>query len=234
MKIKNLIFDLDNTLVNCGPYYTNKKKLFSQTQAERTGFTSEFCQTLLEKIDVIFTSTPDGFSRNRFPRSFFAASIVMDVMSGNELDVDSAIDAYAIGESVFSEPYDAYEGVPEMLGRLAEKYNLFLLTKGDRDIQLKKVLNNQFHLYFPSKNIYVVAHKTSADLLHIMKEHQLNVDECLMIGDSPKDDIGAANGVKMRSVLVCDGSDKWEYENTNHKPTTKIPKVTDLEGLLEL
>ena len=54
-------------------------------------------------------------------------------------------------------------------------------------------------------------------LSHLCHAHGLTVDECLMVGDS-KNDILAANAIKMQSVAVTYGYNYGENIN-EHKPT---------------
>lgn len=231
--IKNIIFDLDNTLCNCSIFYRQKQMEFAQYQSSRTNHSVEFCLDLLKKIDVTFTSTPEGFSKTRFPRAFAAASITIDIMMGNPIDESAAQHSWFIGDSVFNEPYPLFDGVFDVLTHCKNNgYNMFLLTKGDYEVQMKKVVNNGLDNIFDSDKIYIFPHKTSTEFSILLNDHQLEINETIVVGDSIRDDIGSALELGLTTVLVEDATGTWDYENQKHTPHHRIPKVTELPLLL--
>jgi FMN phosphatase YigB (HAD superfamily) len=227
------VFDLDNTLCDCSIFYKQKQNEFAKYQSNRTGHTEEFCLNLLRSIDVTFTSTPEGFSKNRFPRAFAAASSTLDIMMGNPIDDNAAQHSWYIGDSVFNEPYDLFDGVYDMLSLYRDAgYNMFLLTKGDYQVQIGKVVRNGLDEIFERDKIYVVPHKTSAEFAQLMKDHSLLASETLVIGDSLRDDIGSARLLGIDTVLVEDATGTWAYETQKHEPTHFIKKVTELPTIV--
>lgn len=229
----NLVFDLDNTLCDCSIFYKQKQNEFARYQAARTGHSEEFCLELLKKIDITFTSTPEGFSKNRFPRAFAAASSTLDIMMGLPVNDEAAQHSWYIGDSVFNEPYPLFDGVFDMLTDYRNAgYRLFLLTKGDYSVQISKVVRNKLDDIFAPGHIYVVPKKTGRELGQVVKDHNLVLEETVMIGDSLRDDIGSAKELGMASVLVEDATGTWDYENQKHEPTCFIKKVTELPTII--
>lgn len=232
MKYNNLIFDLDDTLIECSAIYNSKKDKFAEFQSNKTGLSKEFCLNLLNKIDVAFTELPDGFDRHRFPRSFASTSATLDIIQGrkpNQFDMDLS---YHIADSVFREYYPSYEGVIEFLLRCKnDNYKMFLLTKGDDEIQKNKIKSNRLDEFFKPKQIHIVKNKSADVLQKILKKHKLNPAETIYVGDSLRDDVGPANECNVTSVLVNTNS-KWDYENTNFIPTYTINNVIDLSTIL--
>ena len=233
MNKKNLIFDMDNTLCDCSIFYKQKQQEFARYQAKRTNHPEEFCLELLRKIDVTFTSTPEGFSKNRFPRAFAATSATIDIMMGNEIDDAAAQHSWYIGDSVFNEPYQLFDGVFYMLQNYKNSgFQLFLLTKGDYDVQMRKVVNNGLDNIFDKDKIYVVPKKTDRELNRIVMDHYLVIDETVMIGDSMRDDIGSAQILGMESVLVEDATGTWDYETVQVTASHRIKSVTELPTII--
>lgn len=230
---KNLVFDLDNTLCDCSVFYKQKQNEFARYQAERTGHSEEFCLELLKKIDITFTGTKEGFSKNRFPRAFAAASSALDIMMGLPVNDEAAQHSWYIGDSVFNEPYPLFDGVFDMLTQYRDGgYKLFLLTKGDYNVQISKVIRNKLNHLFDADCIYVVPKKTGNELGRILADHDLILEETVMIGDSLRDDIGSAKQLGMDNILVEDSTGSWEYENQKHEPTYFIKKVTELPTII--
>lgn len=138
--ITNLIFDMDDTLCECSPYYAKCKKAFIVQAHERTNIPSDVIKQILSGIDVACTSLPSGFGKERYPRSFAAASSVLDIIRGLPVDSQAAEQSYLLGDSVFNEPYPLFDGVLDTLQRLKQSgYRLFLYTKGDYEMQWKKI-----------------------------------------------------------------------------------------------
>ena len=229
---KNLIFDGDNTLWECSKYYQQQKREFGVWASKRSGFDPKFCETLLEKIDVEFTTTPEAFGRDRYPRAFSATSAVLDTMKGKEVDKDAAKEAYAIGDAVFSAEYALYEGVKKMLHKFqAEGRQLFLYSKGDLEVQQRKIDINGMKQYFPQFRCYLVLKKSPQVLQQILSDHNLKKSETLVIGDSLRDEISCATKCGVHSLLVQTG-DKWGYENVNVSATYELDKDKTAANLI--
>jgi FMN phosphatase YigB (HAD superfamily) len=234
-RTKNLIFDLDNTICNCSIFYKQKQNEFAKYQFERTGHTEQFCLNLLKSIDVIFTETPEGFSKNRFPRAFAAASATLDIMMGNPIDDEAAERSWFIGDSVFNEPYDLFDGVIDTLHAYKSAgFNMFILTKGDYTIQMRKIVNNGLDNIFDHDKIYINPQKTPAELAQILNDHELLASETVVIGDSLRDDIRSAQMLGINNILIEDATGTWAYENQYHLPRYRLKSVTELPTIISL
>lgn len=227
----NLIFDLDDTLADCSIFYKEQIERFAEFQHDRTGISPNLIMKLREGIDVTFTSTPDGFSRVRFPRSFAATSTAIDIMLGNDIDDVAAYQSFELGDEVFNATYPLFDGVDDLLQSLiADGHDLFLLTKGDYKVQQRKIELNKLHRWFSSDRMYIVNQKTPDALKALMADHMLKASDTIVIGDSLRDDIHVANQLGIRSVWVSKSIDpKWSYENVQVVPTIHISQITELD-----
>jgi HAD superfamily hydrolase (TIGR01549 family) len=205
-------------------------------QASRTGMDAEFCDKILNAIDLTCITLEGGWNASRYPKSFKAASYALDVLSGRKAaDEEAAEWSYQCGRSVFDAPYFAFDGVKDMLIKYRSLgYRLIMYSKGDIEVQRNKVTMNDFDKIFGWESIHIVEKKNGEKLQQILDIHKIkDVKQCVMIGDSAKDDVGSAIEVGMDSVLVHnDNNTKWAYEDTKHAPTYHIGKVTDITTVL--
>lgn len=226
---------MDDTILYCGVYYNNCKDKFVNYSHKRTGLPTEFISKLLNDIDVACTVLPDGFSKYRFPRSFAATSTVLDVISGNKIDEDAAEYSYFIGESVFHAEYEPFDNAIETLKLYKDAgLNLFMCTKGDYEIQNRKLDKHKLYSIFRGDRIYIVPKKTPSVIRNILVDNDLNAHETIMIGDSIRDDVGSACEAGIDAVHVTCVDNSWAYENTNHSPTYTIKTISELPKIIPL
>lgn len=228
-----LIFDLDNTLVECSEYYASAKRQFAVLVSDKTGISQDVALSILDAIDAESIKI-DGFGKTRFPKSFKAASLAIDVLMGVPLNQTRASKAWTIGNSVFNAEYPLYPGAWEMLENAKNLgFNLFLCTKGDTTVQMKKVKKNNLHKIFPKGHIYIDVVKNETHFQKIINAHGLNPAKVVVIGDSIKDDIGSANKVGLTSVHISKQQvGGWGYENEENHPTFSLDYIRDLNEVL--
>lgn len=233
--IQNIIFDFDDTLADCGIYYREQQTKFVEYQSTRTGLSPELIGKLRETIDLHFTSTPDGFNRVRFPRSFASTSMTIDVMLGNKVDEVAAYQSFQLGDEVFNATYPLCQGVAEMLTEYRDAgYTLFLLTKGDFQVQTRKIQLNQLYRWFERDRIYIVPQKTPEALQTVLFNHRLDPKTTVVVGDSIRDDIANAYTMKCEAIWVSGRHNAhWAYENTNIEIGRSIENAADLSSLLD-
>lgn len=232
---RNIIFDLDDTLADCGVYYKAQHQKFAEYQHERTGLSVELIKRLREDIDVNFTQTADGFSRVRFPRSFASTSMTIDVMLGNKVDDVAAYQSFELGDEVFNATYPLCEGVTDMLTTYRDAgHTLLLLTKGDFEVQSRKIVMNDLHDWFDKDRMYIVPQKTPQSLQSVLDDHNLSPKNTVVVGDSLRDDIANAFAVGCDAVWVSGRHNTaWAYENTHVEVTHSVECAADLTQLLD-
>jgi FMN phosphatase YigB (HAD superfamily) len=229
-----LIFDLDDTILQCSKYYEKVRHDFVDYQVTRTKLPRAVIEKLLGGIDVACTGLPDGFSRHRLPRSFSAASAALDIIRNLDVDERASLDSFMLGDAVFSAAYTPYDGAIELL-RLYKQagYHLVCCTKGDYSVQDKKLSDHGLWDIF--ENVYIVPKKLPETMLTIINDLDLEPSTTVMIGDSIKDDIGMATSNYMDSVWLNHSHiKKWAYEDTENKPTHTIDKLSDLVSIIPL
>lgn len=228
-----LIFDLDNTLVRCSEYYADAKNGFAMLMCENTGISQDIALGILEALDAQSIKI-DGFGRSRFPKSFQAASVAIDVLMGKQPSKARAKKAWSLGNSVFTAPYTLYDdALPALEEIKLMGFEMFLCTKGDPQVQARKIRVNKLNKIFPESHIYIDTVKNSAHFLRIIKEHKLFPPDTICVGDSLKDDVGSAHKAGLRSIHVAGQQvEKWAYEDETHTPTWAIERMGQLPDLL--
>jgi len=235
MRKLNLIFDLDDTLVDCSKFYKQQQEAFAQYQHERTGLSVDLIKKVREDIDVNFMSTPDGFSRARFPRSFASTSMTIDMMLGNSMDEDAARQSFELGDLVFDAEYPLCEGVDTMLSAYKDAgHDLYLVTKGDFGVQTRKIQMNGLTKWFTNDKTYIVAQKTHVEYGLVLSHHNLSKSNTYIIGDSLRDDIANAQKLGLPHVWVSGRHNAgWAYENTKMTVVFSIENAADLVHLID-
>jgi putative hydrolase of the HAD superfamily len=235
--IKNLVLDLDDTIIHCGIYYDECRKKFVNATKHRTGLPERLINDVLLSIDKSSATLPDGFDKERFPRSFEAASVALDVIAGLAVDTDAGEDAYYIGASVFHSDFELIEGSYKTLQLYKNAgFEMFLLTKGPDDVQQRKIDKHRLTDIFSPDHIYIDIYKTKDHFERILTDHQLNKNETVMIGDSLKDDIKSAYEAGVRGIFIRDPNRvmSWDTDTIVVPSYDVIKSITELPNLIPL
>ena len=98
-------------------------------------------------------------------------------------------------------PIELLPGVEAALARLSDAgTRLIVMTKGQPDEQEAKVSRSGLARYFEA--VRVVAEKDVVTYLAASRAVEVPVDDCWMVGNSPRSDINPARLAGMRTVLV--------------------------------
>jgi len=224
LKFKNkevILFDLDGTLINSGPDLALAVNHMLQILNRET-----FSE------DII-----DGWVGNG------AQVLVQRALSGQR-EIDENLDADLCSDALdnFLTFYAqnlcvatvTYSNVPATLTRLKEAgYRLSIVTNKPiafvEPILESLTLSGLFELILGGDSL----DKKKPDplpLLHACEKMNVNIEQCVMVGDS-KNDIFAANACGMQSIGVTYGYNYGEDIEV-HKPTVIIDDFSELNELL--
>lgn len=233
MTVPVLIFDLDNTLVECSKYYNHALDSFAEACEARLGVPRQLALGVIKSIDLECTKLPNAFARDRFPRSFEAASATLDIVSGRTVSGEARRRARAIGDAVFEAPYTVYRGVKSLLQQYQKGgWKLVLCSKGDDEVQRRKVRINKLDRFFTPSTTYITLVKSTELVETILKEQEADRTRTWYIGDSMKDDMGPALTASLGAVHITSTAPVWGYEDIAHTPTAVIAKVSDLPTII--
>ncbi len=121
-----------------------------------------------------------------------------------------------------------YEEVKEMLAQLQKKYRLVLISNTDcfsvPKVLEKYNLNQYFEKQFLSYELGFI--KTDERFMQkVLKELNVNLNDCVFIGDSLQSDMAVAQRIGMKHILM-DRKNTREFH-------PKIPSLRELEQQLE-
>lgn len=235
---KALVFDGDDTLWACSKYYWQCRDNLVEFQVKRTGLDPEIVASLYSVIDGQMLRLPGAFGRIRFPRTFQAISLALDGMLGNEPNLEASEKSFEIGNAVFEAEYPIFPGVWALLKELKADYDVLIIinTKGDAEVQERKVSKNDLQGLI--NGLYITLNKDIAHLESILRNHDLQPEEVLCIGDSMRDDVITSDKVGCDTLWISDHSPhhfkpRWEYEaqiKAPVQPTYWLKKVADMRN----
>jgi phosphoglycolate phosphatase len=195
--MKNIIFDMDGTLINSGTLIANT----INHVRENIGLES------MEK-EIILTHVNEP-SIN--PAMFFYESESFS-------DEQTKLFEEYYNDNFYID-LELYDGIRELLETLSCEYWLSIATNANDYVANKMIshlgIDHHFSCVVGANN--VKNPKPSPDmLLKILSDNSLKVDNTIMIGDSPKDRL-AAECAGMESILVNWGFTKHDSEDVLHE-----------------
>ena len=234
MKIKGIIFDFDNTLINSSKTIDNANKLILNKMQE------DFKTMDLKKFEDIRKKVQKKFDSldptKRYKRLFYE---LFAEESGLDIDTKK-IDTYSeIFESHLINRMEFTEGVEEVLEGL-KKMNLRIgiLTGEGLYPGLKKRTLDKFD-YNGKFDVKIIARDSIPENKHDPNAFKktaamlkLKTDEVLFIGDTPEIDIDNAKAAGMKTVLF-DKYNEEKRKNSKNKPDLIIEDLQDIYKILD-
>jgi len=226
-----LICDMDGTLVNCGCYYKAATKKGAEHIELLTGMPAAVAKDMMEAIDLAAVKSlpPEiGFLRQRYPSSFVKALEAASGIMGTPIHEDHRQQLFAIGDDVFEAPYSPFFGAVGTVQTVANMgYGVALLTKGDHDVQMSKIVRNGFDHLFDYVNITM--RKDADTLAHFLEVIGADPTQSWMVGDSLKDDIAPAHDLGLTTVFVQEHEENtWSYNHHTVKPDYIVTSVVEV------
>lgn len=220
--MQGIIFDFDDTLVEATVFFDRAKARFAQRMTE-LGFPADEALEVLNRFDIRNVIKAGGFLPECFPKAL--AETYEHYCAAHKSPACGMTREWmeALGWQVFKEPVEVIEGAPEVLEVLAERFPLFLATKGEPGIQLARLEESGLGQFF--EQVYVMPDKTPAEYRMIAGEHGLNPVRSWVIGNSMKGDInpGILSGF---SCIYVHHHHTWDFED--EPPVGKFHAVEDI------
>ena len=210
--IKKIIFDVDGTLLNtqkdCMDTY------YEFFKSKKVDDYHEFSIKLYNLIEKFDSETKDY---NKIDLcKFINDNIGLDL---NEEEYNDIFSIYQKHGTLLN------DGIKDTLEKLSKSYELVTLSKWyvkDQDERLKvSGIRKYFKEVYGIENAGLKPNKNA----FITACGDYSIDECLMVGDSMKSDIGGARQIKMNAVLI-DPEGKNKYKN-------KIKSINELEEFIK-
>lgn len=220
--IKNIIFDLDNTIIldleEDSEYY---KEALRMNGYDESDYYNIYCA--IDEYENLITEENIYYEKN-------ALLYLINKSLGKNYSIE-LIDSinYVIGK---------YWAKRVMLDEntikyLAEKYNLYVYTNYFEEAQAERIKNIGYSKYF--KKVFGADQYGSKpyrkSFENVLKDLECTAGECIMIGDNKSKDILGANNINMKSILF-DYNGKRDKSEIYAKDYIVVKDLNELKNIL--
>ncbi len=224
-----LILDADDTLWENNIFYEEATDAFAERMT-REGFDPQRARGTLARVE--HERVPIyGYAPQEFARSMALAYRQLCRESGRVPQPDVEAEVEAIGNRVIEYPIILLDGVAETVAALSRHCRLFLLTKGDPEIQRGKVERSGLAPYFEA--VHIVPEKGPDVLQGLLVSHNLAPQRTWMIGNSPRSDINPALAVGIGAIHIPYHR-PWSFEEVPIADPERVVTLHRFSDLLKL
>lgn len=236
-KLKGIVFDLDDTLLNTSKEFIDKMTKFSETVALGTsGKTFEEVYAILRELN---NQSYEKYAvrRSRWKQIVEEMKVLFEKHEHSVLD-----DAYQHLNSMFETPIELVPGAFETAQTFSEMEGIFLglVTHGREKWSYRKLAWTGLDKFFNSENVCIVDEKVHKGPKHWkegIKGFSLRPPEVLIVGDSLSGDIIAAHEAGMEHKVWIQVPGGWSKYTKGEVPegTHVISSISELlNKLLEV
>lgn len=204
--VELVVFDGDDTLWSTEPLY-DAARTAARRLVERNGFDGALWEATEREIDVANVALL-GMSPQRFPTSCVQA---LKVVADGDVDPAMERDVWSAAFAVFNRRAPLLPATENVLALVATDYIATLLTKGDLEVQSRRVEQSGLRSYF--KHIEVVLEKTTATFASMAERFSLPPSAAVSVGNSLRSDILPAVQAGMGAIWV--DAHVWEWERAS-------------------
>ena len=230
--IKNLIFDLDNTLYDFSTIWKKSNKLvYEYLKYDKIASYEEFFKHYKAINNMLVDEVLKGNMKLREIRNT-RLKLTLEKF-GIILTEEDCKFYYEKQFKFILESIKPNKEVNQWIKRLNKKYKMIILTNGKSCEQRRKIeklgLDNMFKLYI-SGETHISKPKAEA-FINVLEKEKIVASETMMIGDSLHYDINPANKLGMKTCLI---ERKWHFDDelenyTGYKVKNIIQFFTELE-----
>lgn len=225
--LKVIAFDADDTLWSNEPLFREAERKVAGKLSEYGDF--QYISDELYKIE--FKNMEDyGFGAKAYTLSMIENAIKL---SGGKVTADQIIYIIESGREILHNPATPLPGVVETLETLCSdgRYTLALLTKGELDVQEKKIERSGLGKYF--SHIDIVSNKSQKEYLGLCSFLGIGPESLMMVGNSFKSDIEPVLqlggwGVHIPAEML------WKLEHTEEYDHHRLFKVATFPEILDI
>ncbi len=224
-----IAFDADDTLWHTERLYVDAQARFTQLLARY--HSAEWVQARLDETEA-HNIIHFGYGIKAFALSMIETAVELTEGRITGRDIQILIDT---AKAMLTAEVALLNTVAETIPRLAERYPLMVITKGDLLDQETKINRSGLGQYF--QRIEIVSHKNRASYEHVLNEQRLAPQRLLMVGNSLKSDILPVLEIGGHAVYVP-YEITWQHEYAAPPPDEqpryyKIERLAELPALLE-
>jgi putative hydrolase of the HAD superfamily len=223
-----VIFDGDDTLWETEFLYDQARDDAAALVAT-TGIDPATFVDLQREIDVCNVARL-GLSTRRFPTSSVDAYRELAERRSDAVSDRIAAQVFEASAAVFAQPAPPVDGVADVLEQVASHHDLALLTKGDPDVQERRIADSGLRHYF--RVVSIVDEKDAASFVRVLRTLDAAVPTAWSVGNSVRSDILPALAVGMRAVWV--DAYVWAHERPDDHRSIHHPDVRVAANLREV
>lgn len=209
--IKVVGFDADDTLWVNETYFREAEEKFAnllENYETKNKVDQELFKMEMNNLELY------GYGIKGFMLSMIESAMEL---SNNHLPPQTITEILNLGKSMIARPVELLHGVEEVLQKLANKYRLIVLTKGDLLDQERKLERSGLTKYF--HHVEVLSDKKEENYKNLLDHLEINVNEFLMIGNSLKSDVIPILNIGARAVHVPFHT-TWAHEQVTQEEMT--------------
>lgn len=227
MKYKILLFDADNTILDFDKAEENAlKKTFEENNLS-------FNREILSIYRFYNTKQWQLFEQGKIKKEEVVVQRFVETFQHLKIHKSSK-DILPIYEQHLKEGYEVMENAVELLEKLKDKYQLYIITNGVAAIQNSRMKGSKMEKYFIRRFISeeIGYPKPSKEYFAYCFQHipHFQKKETLIIGDSLSSDI--QGGVNV-GIDTCWFNPNKKENKTDIQPTYEIHNLLDLLKILD-
>ena len=209
--IKNLIFDLDNTLYDFSTIWKKSNKLvYEYLKYDKIASYEEFFKHYKAINNILVDEVLKGNMKLKEIRNK-RLKITLEKF-GIILTEEDCNNYYEKQFDFILESIKPNKEVNQWIKRLNKKYKMIILTNGKSCEQRRKIeklgLDNMFKLYISGETH--ISKPNEKAFINVLEKEKIVASETMMIGDSLHHDINQANKLGMKTCLV---EKKWHFDD---------------------
>ena len=197
-----LIFDADDTLWHNNALFERVVEDYLDWLSHPT-LDRAAIRAVLRDIEAA-NARAGGYGARAFLRNLaetFERLMVRPLTPAQEAEIEQ------LAAALLRHDIELLPGVVDVLTELGRRHDLFLLTKGDRDEQQRKVHASGLAAHF--RAVHIVPEKEPAVYADLARQHALELHDTWMIGNSPRSDILPARAAGMNAVYIPHPASWW-------------------------
>jgi putative hydrolase of the HAD superfamily len=233
------LFDLDDTLIANQHQYDHAKIALAEFLFEVIGYKAPDLQSIinLQTDKDVKLVKEAGFGMNRFPTSFQQTYDEICKQLGLPVNEEHRQITYQLGMLAFDEKrwkeQGLLEGAEETLQfLLGQEDELLLLTKGDQQVQERKIEIYQLNRFFNPENMHIVPQKNKEVIERVLGVRPKA--NSFSVGNSIRSDVEPSLAAGLKVIYIpCE---TWQYERDHqgipeHPSIVKLDKVADIQDI---
>ncbi|WP_019670049.1 HAD family hydrolase [Eudoraea adriatica] len=192
--IKVVGFDADDTLWVNETYFREAEEKFAallENYETKNKVDQELFKMEMNNLELY------GYGIKGFMLSMIESAMEL---SNNNVPPETITEILNLGKEMITRPVELLQGVEEVLQKLARKYRLIVLTKGDLLDQERKLERSGLTRYF--HHVEVLSDKKEENYKNLLDHLEIKTNEFLMIGNSLKSDVLPIMNIGAKAVHV--------------------------------